>query len=41
MTQDELLRHVVGVLESLGIRYFVTGSIASIYYGGSGAFDEH
>ena len=33
MTQDELLRHVVGVLESLKLRYFVTGSIASIYYG--------
>ncbi len=33
MTQDELLRHVVGVLERLNLRYFVTGSIASIYYG--------
>ncbi len=33
MTQDELLRHVVGVLERLKLRYFVTGSIASIYYG--------
>ncbi len=33
MTQDELLRHVVSVLEELKLRYFVTGSIASIYYG--------
>ncbi len=33
MTQDELLRVVVGVLERLKLRYFVTGSIASIYYG--------
>jgi len=33
MTQDELLRHVVTVLERLELRYFVTGSIASIYYG--------
>ncbi len=33
MTQDELLRHVVDVLERLELRYFVTGSIASIYYG--------
>ena len=33
MTQDELLRHVVEVLERLQLRYFVTGSIASIYYG--------
>ncbi len=33
MTQDELLRHVVSVLERLKLRYFVTGSIASIYYG--------
>lgn len=33
MTQDELLRHLAGVLEALGVRYFVTGSIATIYYG--------
>ena len=33
MTQDELLRYLVGVLDQLGIRYFVTGSIATIYYG--------
>ncbi len=33
MTQDELLRYVVGILEKLKLRYFVTGSIASIYYG--------
>lgn len=33
MTQDELLRYLVGALEGLGIRYFVTGSIATIYYG--------
>jgi hypothetical protein len=30
---DELLRSVVGILEKLAIRYFVTGSVASIYYG--------
>ncbi len=33
MTQDELLYHVVAALEDLGLRYFITGSIASIYYG--------
>ncbi len=33
MTQNELLEYVVSVLESLKLRYFVTGSIASIYYG--------
>lgn len=30
---DELLRRVVGILEQLGLRYFVTGSVAAIYYG--------
>ena len=30
---DELLRSLIGVLEKLGLRYFVTGSIAAIYYG--------
>lgn len=33
MTQDELLRYLAGVLEKLDVRYFVTGSIATIYYG--------
>lgn len=33
MEQFELLRHVVGVLEGLGIPYFVTGSTATIFYG--------
>lgn len=30
---DELLRSVVGILEQLELRYFVTGSVAAIYYG--------
>ncbi len=33
MEQSELLRYVVGALEKLGIRYFVTGSTASIFFG--------
>ena len=33
MTQDELLHFVVGVLDGLALRYFVTGSVAAIYYG--------
>jgi hypothetical protein len=33
MEQSDLLRHVVSVLERLGISYFVTGSTASIAYG--------
>lgn len=33
MDQDELLRRVVGNLEALGIRYLVTGSMATILYG--------
>ena len=33
MEQDELLRLVTRVLESQGLRYLVTGSIATIYYG--------
>jgi len=31
--QDELLRAVISILEKLGLRYFVTGSVAAIYYG--------
>jgi hypothetical protein len=31
--QDELLRFAVGVLERLRLPYFVTGSIATIFYG--------
>ncbi len=30
---DELLRLIVGILEKLELRYFVTGSVAAIYYG--------
>jgi hypothetical protein len=33
MVQSELLRYVVQVLEKLGLRYFVTGSTATIFYG--------
>lgn len=33
MEQYDLLKHLVNVFESLGIRYLVTGSIASIFYG--------
>jgi hypothetical protein len=33
MEQDELLRFAVEALNQLGLRYFVTGSIATILYG--------
>jgi len=33
MEQDELLQAAVGALERLGLRYFVTGSMATIFYG--------
>ncbi len=33
MEQSELLRFMVSVLERLGLRYFVTGSTASIFFG--------
>lgn len=33
MDQDELLRHVVRACETVGLRYFVTGSVATIFYG--------
>ncbi|HEV2854162.1 MAG TPA: hypothetical protein VHC97_15315 [Thermoanaerobaculia bacterium] len=33
MEQSELLRRVTGVLERLGLRYFVTGSMATIFFG--------
>ena len=33
MEQSELLRHCTTVLEQLGLRYFVTGSVATIFYG--------
>jgi hypothetical protein len=33
MEQSELLRFVVSVLERLGLRYFVTGSTVTIFYG--------
>ncbi|HEV7515489.1 MAG TPA: hypothetical protein VGR07_04245 [Thermoanaerobaculia bacterium] len=33
MDQSELLRQTTRVLEKLGLRYFVTGSVATIFYG--------
>lgn len=33
MEPFELLRYTVQVLERLGLRYFVTGSVATIFYG--------
>ncbi len=30
---DELLRIIIGILEKLELRYFVTGSVAAMYYG--------
>lgn len=33
MEQSDLLRHLISVFESLGVKYFVTGSIASMFYG--------
>ena len=33
MERFNLLRHVAGILESMGLRYFVTGSSATIVYG--------
>lgn len=33
MEQDDLLRYAVGVLDRLGLRYLVTGSMATIYFG--------
>jgi hypothetical protein len=33
MEQSELLRHVVEALERIGLRYFVTGSMATIFFG--------
>jgi hypothetical protein len=33
MEQFELLGYVVAILEQLGLRYFVTGSTATIFYG--------
>jgi hypothetical protein len=33
MEQSDLLRYVAEVFERLGLRYFVTGSTASIFYG--------
>ena len=33
MEQDDLLRFAVGVLERLRLPYFVTGSIATVFYG--------
>lgn len=33
MGQSELLRYVVERLEKLGIRYFVTGSVVTVFYG--------
>ena len=33
MEPYDLLKYMVNAFESLGIRYFITGSIASIFYG--------
>ena len=33
MDQSDLLRFAVGIIEGLGLRYFVTGSMASMRYG--------
>lgn len=33
MEPYDLLKYMVKAFESLGIRYFITGSIASIFYG--------
>jgi len=33
MEPSELLRRVVAILERLGLRYFVTGSMATIFFG--------
>ena len=33
MEPSELLRHFTGILERLGLRYFVTGSVATIFFG--------
>ena len=33
MEQSDLLRFVVSVIETLGLRYFVTGSTVTIFYG--------
>lgn len=33
MEQSELLRYVTTSLERLGLRYFVTGSVATIFFG--------
>jgi hypothetical protein len=33
MTQDELLRHLVAICNRLRLRYFITGSMASMSYG--------
>ena len=33
MTQAELLRHVAGVFEDLGVTYMIGGSQAAVYYG--------
>jgi hypothetical protein len=33
MEQSELLQHIAGVLDRMGLRYFVTGSVATIAFG--------
>lgn len=33
MEQSELLQYTVGVLDRIGLRYFVTGSMATIFFG--------
>ncbi|HYO12978.1 MAG TPA: hypothetical protein VE685_07285 [Thermoanaerobaculia bacterium] len=33
MEQSELLQHIAGILNRMGLRYFVTGSVATIFFG--------
>jgi hypothetical protein len=33
MEQFDLLRYIAGIFEDMGLRYFVTGSTATIFYG--------
>jgi len=33
MEHSDLQRHVVEILEQLGVRYFITGSTATIFFG--------
>ncbi len=41
MEPYDLLKYMVKAFESLGIRYFITGSIASIFYGETKFTNDH